>query len=66
MRGVATKYINRYAALYNLRWLCRGMDDGESLFKAMKRIKAIGSFVSLEWDEVENTRLYEGRGFICA
>lgn len=66
MRGVATKYINRYAALYNLRWLCRGMDDGESLFKARKRIKAIGSFVSLDWDEVDNTRLYEGRGFICA
>lgn len=66
MRGVATKYINRYAALYNIRWLCRGMDDSESLMKARKRIKSLGQFASLDWDEVDNTRLYEGRGFVCA
>ncbi len=66
MRGVATKYINRYAALFNLRWLCRGMDSSESLFRAKKRIKSLGSFASLEWDEIDNTRLYAGRGFRCA
>ncbi len=48
MRGVVTKHINS-AALYNLRWLCRGMDDGESLFRAKKRIKSLGSFASLDW-----------------
>ena len=66
MRGVATKYINRYAALFNVRWLCRGLDDSESLLKARKRIKSLGRFVSINWDKVPNTRLYEGRGFLCA
>ena len=66
MRGVATKYINRYAALFNVRWLCRGLDDSEYLLKARKRIKSLGRFVSLIWDEVDNTRLFNGRGFKCA
>lgn len=66
MRGVATKYINRYAALFNVRWLCRGMDGSESLFRAKRRIKSLGSFAFLDWDEVDNTRLYAGRGFECA
>ena len=54
MRGVATKYINRYAALFNVRWLCRGLDESESLLKARKRIKSLGRFISLNWDEVDN------------
>ncbi len=66
MRGVATKYINRYAALYNIRWLYRGMDDSESLLKARKRIKSLGKFASLSWDEIDNSRLFTGGGFICA
>lgn len=60
MRGVATKYINRYAALYNLRWLLRGMDDAESLLRAKKRIKSLGNFNSLNWDQLDDSRLFKG------
>lgn len=66
MRGVATKYINRYAALFNIRWLSRGLDGSELLLKARNRIKSLGRFVSLNWDKVTSTRLYAGRGFKCA
>ncbi len=64
MRGVATKYINRYAALYNLRWLLRGMDDAESLLRAKKRIKSLGNFNSPGWDQEDDSRLFKGG--ICA
>lgn len=60
MRGVATKYINRYAALYNLRGLLRGMDDAESLLKAKRRIKSLGNFDTLNWDQLDNSRLFKG------
>ncbi len=65
MRGVATKYINRYAALYNLRWLCRGMDDSESLLKAKKRIKSLGSSISLNWDQLGSSELFRGGAYAC-
>lgn len=49
MKGVSTKYINRYAALFNVRWLMRGVDKEEMLLKAKKRIKSLGRFVQLNW-----------------
>lgn len=66
MRGVATKYINRYAALFNVRWICRGMDDTEILLKAKKMIKSLGKFVSLNWNDLETTVLFTGGGFAYA
>lgn len=65
MRGVATKYINRYAALYNLRWLCRGLDDSESLMKAKKRIKSLGSSISLNWDQLSSSNLFRECAYAC-
>jgi transposase-like protein len=61
MRGVATKYINRYAALYNVRHLLRDMSGTESLLKAKKLIKSLGNFATLNWDELDNSRLFYGR-----
>lgn len=66
MRGVATKYINGYAALFNVRWICRGMDDTEFLLKAKKMIKSLGKFATLNWDKLETTGLFAGGGFVCA
>ncbi len=58
MRGVATKYVNRYAALMNLRWMLRGMDGAEALLKARKRINAAGSQMTLSWKQMESSRLF--------
>lgn len=66
MRGVATKYINRYAALFNVRWICRGMDDSEFLLKAKKMIKSLGKFASLSWDDLETYRLFTEGVYTCA
>lgn len=60
MRGVATKYINRYAALYNVRHLLRNMSGTESLLKAKKLIKTLGNFATLNLDELDNSKLFTG------
>jgi len=60
MRGVATKYINRYAVLYNVRHLLRNMSGTESLLKAKKLIKSLGNFATLNWDELDNLKLFMG------
>lgn len=60
MRGVATKYINRYAALYNVRHLLRNMSGTESLLKAKKLIRSLGNFATLNWDDLDNSRLFIG------
>ena len=38
-RGVATKYINRYASLFNMQRECRDMDQTESLLYIRKRLR---------------------------
>lgn len=38
-RGVATKYINRYAALFNMQRECRDMDQTECLLYIRKRLR---------------------------
>ena len=40
MRGVASKYINRYCALFSIRWLIKGISDSEALLKVRAIIKA--------------------------
>ena len=41
MRGVASKYINRYCALFSIRWLIKGMSSSEALLKVRAMIKGI-------------------------
>ena len=60
MRGVATKYINRYAALFNVRHLLRNLNGTETLLKAKKLIRSLGNFATLNWDELDNSRLFTG------
>lgn len=66
MNGVSSKYINRYAALFNIRWLLKGKDGEESLIKAKKRIKSLGRFVNLNWKNMGNTRIFNPEAGNCA
>jgi hypothetical protein len=69
MGGVASKYINRYAALFNVRFQVGKMDPSEALLLVRSRLRGIkgNNFVTIErlkqeklfyppelnWDEVE-------------
>lgn len=55
-RGVATKYINRYASLFSFAWKYHKI-DGDELFEAVRKMMAKGR-QSLTIAEVENFRLF--------
>ena len=50
MGGVASKYINRYAALFNIRFQVGRMDPSEALLLVKSRLRGIkgNSFVTIE------------------
>ena len=55
-RGVATKYINRYASLFSFTWKYNRI-EGDELFEAVREMMAKGR-QSLTIAEVENFRLF--------
>ena len=55
-RGVATKYINRYAALFSFAWKYRKL-KGNALFTAVRSMMTKCK-LSLTISEVENFRLF--------
>jgi len=50
MGGVASKYINRYAALFNIRFQVGRMDPSEALLLVKSRVRGIkgSSLVKIE------------------
>lgn len=57
MRGVASKYINRYAALFNMRWMVRSLDISEALLKVRARIGNAAS-VYISVDDIKTSGLF--------
>lgn len=43
MRGCASKYINRYSALFNIRWMTKSMEDSEALLHTRSRLATAGA-----------------------
>lgn len=56
MRGVASKYINRYAALFNMRWLTKDMGSSEALLHIRARLSNVAGYIKL--DEIKTIELF--------
>lgn len=56
MGGVASKYINRYAALFSLRYQIGKMDSSEALLLVQSRLRGVGTntFVTIEGLKQQN------------
>jgi transposase-like protein len=59
MGGVASKYINRYAALFNLRYQIGKMDPSEALLLVRSRLRGIGTNTFVTIEELKQQNLFD-------
>ena len=63
MRGVATAYINRYAALFNMAWITRKMETAEARKFVKDRLNRIwNSYIS--FSELDHQDLFLPDGLV--
>jgi hypothetical protein len=53
---VATQYINRYSALFNIRWITRALDITEAVIFVKARLRKMMNFISL--NDLKNCNLF--------
>lgn len=58
-KGVSSKYINRYAALFNMQRECRDMDVMESLLYSKKKLKKIKVYYYIR--QITYIGIFEGK-----
>ncbi len=59
MSGVASKYINRYAALFNLRFQIGKMDPSEALLFVRSRLRGIKTNTFMTIEQLKQEKLYD-------
>ena len=59
MSGVASKYINRYAALFNLRYQIGKMDPSEALLFVRSRLRGIKTNTFMTIEQLKQEKLFD-------
>jgi hypothetical protein len=59
MGGVTTKYINRYAALFNLRYQIGKMDPSEALLLVRSSLRGIKANTFMTIEQLRQEKLFD-------